>query len=401
MRSVIQRGVLLSREIGSQQQRCARQMLSRSQARVQQKGFATKITSRTTRIGLANQNMFGQNPRMPVKSRNMSTSKGAAAGSSSKGKDTNWIIEGTESNINELFTNSSKVPLIIDLYADWCAPCKQLTPKLEARVKAAKGKMLLVKINVDKEQNIAASLRVQSLPTVIGVFDKKVVSQLVGAVPDKEIDVFFKKVSDSVGTLKGGEDDSDGSDEDIEDDTETVMLQDARDLLEQNDIPGAAELFSHVLGATASSNARKVEAITGLIHCALAEQNVDAAKSLVSTLTSTYASDLKADPDALKAVASVELVLEARKTGGDLSSSDIVLQMEKDPSNLDLALSLSAALFAEAKPDMAIENALTLLKRDPSHPPPLTLFNKYFESVGQEHPLVVSTRRRLANILWV
>ena len=159
---------------------------------------------------------------------------------------------------------SQTVPVIVDFWAPWCGPCKQLTPAIEAAVTEARGAVKLVKVNVDENQQISAQLRIQSIPTVYAFWQGQPIDGFQGALPGSEIKAFIDRVVQASGGEVGG--------------GLTEAIESAEAMIEEGAVSDAVQVFSAVLGEE-PANAR---AYAGLVAAHIAADQVDRAKELLS-----------------------------------------------------------------------------------------------------------------------
>jgi putative thioredoxin len=274
-------------------------------------------------------------------------------------------------------------PVILDFYADWCQPCKQLTPKLTRLVQGAQGAVRLAKINVDALPELAQALQVASLPTVMLLHKGKLVDSFQGDVPDAQIKQFVEK---AIG-LAGGA----GA-------AGPAALKEAAALLEAGDVPAATQLFAELLqlpemGASARA---------GLALCALKDDNLAIAQDMIAEIHKSHAKDLNL-PDVRKAISTVNLAAEAPDVSGGRTPAQLAALLEADPKDHDARFELAQTLLAEGDQEAAIDHLLLIVRRDKTweggkH---RELLLKLFDALGNDHDLTKKGRRKLSNYLLI
>jgi putative thioredoxin len=269
---------------------------------------------------------------------------------------------------------SRETPVIVDFWAPWCGPCKQLGPMLEQAVNAAKGAVRMVKVNIDQNQQVAAQLRVQSIPAVFAFAGGQPVDAFQGALPASEVAAFVKKLADM-----GGDS---GLDE---------ALDQADELLETGAAADAAQVYAAIL-AEEPANPR---ALGGLARAHLTAGNIEQAKQTLEMA----APEIANDPAIAAARAAVELAEMTQDTG---DAAPLKARLEADPGDHQARFDLALALLAGNDADGAIETLLELFRRDREWNDGAAkeqLF-KLFDSLGPNDPLTLKGRRRLSSMIF-
>ena len=268
---------------------------------------------------------------------------------------------------------SREVPVIVDFWATWCGPCRQLGPSLEKAVAAAKGKVKLVKVDIDKNPAYAGQLRVQSIPAVFAFVDGKPVDGFMGALPDSQVRDFVDKLAKAG---KGGPSPID------------EMLEMAKESLELGDMGGAAQAYAQVLQADPGH----VKALGGLARVYMASGDMERAGEVVAMAPP----DAK-DPDLDSVRAALALAAEAPS-----ETAEFEKRLAADPDDHAARFELAKALAGGHKLAEAVDQLLTIVEKDrdwndqAARKQLLTVF----EAAGQMSEISRNGRRRLSAILF-
>jgi len=269
-------------------------------------------------------------------------------------------------------------PVLLDFYADWCAPCKQLTPKLERLVSESQGALRLAKVNVDRLPELSQALQVASLPTVMLVHKGKLVDSFQGVLPDAQLKAFVDKAVELAGGPAGAE----------------KALQMATAAMEEGEVAEATRRFSELLALPEHA----ATATAGLALCALKDDNLALAQDLVADLHKRFPGDVN-KPEVRKAISKVALAADG--TGAGKSIDELRAVLGEGPAQHSIRFELAQALVAHEQVEEAVGELLHILKKDRSwnDGAAKNLLLQIFESLGNSHELTKKGRRKLANIV--
>ena len=287
-----------------------------------------------------------------------------------------YVKDGSiETFAADVLEASRQVPVIVDFWAPWCGPCKQLGPSLEKIVNEAKGAVRLVKINIDENQEIARQLRIQSIPTVYAFRDGQPVDGFMGAVPETQLRAFVQQ-------LTGG---AAGQDQ-----TEEILAA-ADEAFAAGDVAGAAQAYGHVL----QEEPGQPRAVAGLARCYLKSGDLERARTTLGLVRPDGAAD-----EAIRTVDAELKLREQAASAGD--SAPLVARLQSDPNDHQARYDLALALDAKGDREGAIRELLELVRRDrkwndeAARKHLVTLF----EAMGPADPRTLAARRHLSSILF-
>ena len=286
------------------------------------------------------------------------------------------IKETTEAGfMADVVEASREVPVIVDFWAPWCGPCKTLGPMLEEAVRRAKGRVRMVKLDVDRAQGIAQQLRIQSIPTVYAFWQGQPVDGFQGALPQSEVDAFVDRVAAAGGDGGLGE-----------------ALAAAEESLAQGAATDAAQIFA----AIAQEDPANAAAYGGLVRAHLAMGEAARARQLLDAAPR----EMVGAPEIEAARAQVELAEQAASAG---PVAELQARVEAEPSDHQARYDLATALMASGDAQGAVDHLLELFRRDRewSDGAAKAQLLTIFEAAGPKDPVALSGRRRLASMILV
>ncbi len=286
-----------------------------------------------------------------------------------------WIKESDTARFNDDVVNASlEVPVIVDFWAPWCEPCKDLGPILEKAVDAAKGAVRLVKINVDENQELAAQLQVQSIPAVFAFKGGQPVDGFMGAQPESQIKAFIEKLGVTIGPSPMEE-----------------LFSTADLALAQGDLVTAESVYRKALDLEPNN----IVALGGLIICRVKAGDIATGQELFDSLTPDY----QDKPELAAAKAALTL---AGLGGDDADIAEAQSHFDADPEDMDAHYELACALLAQGRNQEGAEHLLDIIKQDrnwndaAARKQLLTLF----EALGPTDELTLSARKALSSLLF-
>jgi putative thioredoxin len=269
---------------------------------------------------------------------------------------------------------SKRQPVLVDFWATWCGPCKQLTPVLEKAVRAAKGKVKLTKMDIDKNPEIPGQMGIQSIPAVIAFVNGQPADGFMGALPEGQVTQFLERLTK--GAIGGEEKD---------------MLTAAEAAVAANDFAGAADLYAKVLAADSDN----VAAMAGLARCYVATGSIEQAKKTLAMVPEAKRNDAAV----AAAQAALDLAEQAKSVG---PLNELEAKVNANPADHQARFDLAVALNAAGKRTEAAQHLLDIVKRDRkwNDDAARKQLVQFFEAWGPADDATLAGRKKLSSILF-
>lgn len=281
----------------------------------------------------------------------------------------------TQTFVKDVIEESKRQPVLIDFWAPWCGPCRQLTPILEKAVRAAKGKVKLVKMNIDEHPQIPGQMGIQSIPAVIAFADGRPADGFMGAVPESQITAFIDKLTKG---MPGPA-------------SVTDLLKEAEAVLAEGDTATAASIYAEVL----QEDATNIAALAGLARCYVETDAIEQAKQTLAMIP-----EAKRGEAAVKAVqAAIELAEQAKSLG---PITELEQKLAANPLDHQARFDLAVALNAKGDRLNAANHLLDIVKRDRkwNDDGARKQLVQFFDAWGGADEATVEGRKRLSSLLF-
>ena len=281
----------------------------------------------------------------------------------------------TRSFAQDVLAASREVPVIVDFWAPWCGPCKQLGPVLEKVVQQAGGKVKLVKVNIDENPQIAQQLRIQSIPAVVAFANGQPVDGFVGALPESQIRQFVQRLTGDTGPSEIDQ-----------------AIEMAKQALADGELDRAVGVFGQILRIEPQNG----KALAGLAQAYLRSGDLKQARQTLDMVGPDY----RNDPDVTSARAALDLAEQAGEKAGE--TAELEAKVAQDPADKQAKLDLAVALAATGGRERAVDLLLEMVQQDRAwnEEAARKQLVKLFEAFGPTDPLTISARRRLSSILF-
>ena len=275
--------------------------------------------------------------------------------------------------VEEVIEKSKTTPVIVDFWAPWCGPCKQLTPILENLVNKKNGKVILAKINVDENQGIAGQLNIQSIPTVYGFVDGKPVDAFQGAQPESKIEIMIDKLID---LAPGNE--------------IPKLLEEADGLFKDQKFEEAQTIYETLVGMDPGNP----KVISGLLRCLVQLKKYDDAKEMIESL----------DDETLKneEIFKINKLISSLDAGGSSDLEELKSVVNNEPNNKDKRFELAKNYLSANETELGFNELLIIFEQDSkwNDEAAKKKLLEYFDLLGFNDPNVLEARKKLSSLMF-
>jgi putative thioredoxin len=275
--------------------------------------------------------------------------------------------------VAEVVEKSKTTPVIVDFWAPWCGPCKQLTPILENLVNKKNGKVILAKINVDENQGIAGQLNIQSIPTVYGFVDGKPIDAFQGAQPESKIEEMINKLIEAT---PGNE--------------VPKLLEEADNLFKDQKFEEAQKIYETLVGMDPGNP----KVIGGLLRCLVQLKKYDDVKEMMESLDD----ETLKDEEILK----IKKLLSNLETNGDSDIEELKLLVTNDPNNKEKRFELAEKYLSLNETELGFNELLIIFEKDPkwNDEAAKKKLLEFFDLLGFNDPNVLEARKKLSSLMF-
>jgi len=276
--------------------------------------------------------------------------------------------------LEEVVEKSKTTPVIVDFWAPWCGPCKQLTPLLESVVNKKNGKIILAKINVDENQGIASQLNIQSIPTVYGFVDGKPIDAFQGSQPESKIEEIVNKMIDAT---PGNE--------------IPKLIEEADKLFGEQKFEEALKLFENLVGMDPGNP----KIIAGMLRCLVKLKRYDDANEMFDS----FDEEILKDENIIK----IKKLLDTTSSGkNNLVDENLIQEVNVDPKNMDLRFKLANNYLSSSETEKGFNELLKIFEQNPTwnEGAAKKKLLEFFDLLGFNDPKVIDARKKLSSMMF-